>query len=140
YSENELLEKLKMYKADIVTLETSLFYPRGSHEPLFDLDQVKAIIGQYLPSFSKYLKYDDVLKNTKDVILGSNSSVFSANEVYILLDHLSYIVEEGEYFQVIYNQYRDELSSNTYVNLDIESAQPNYLTERQKEFYSNFSR
>lgn len=140
YSENELLEKLKMYKADIVTLETALFYPRGSHEPLFDLNQVKAIIGQYLPSFSKYLKYDDVLKNAKDFILGSNSAVFSANEVYILLDHLSYMIEEGEYFQVIYNQYRDELASNDYVNLSGEEAQANYLTDRQKEFFNNFIR
>src|SRR5690606_27455073 len=115
YTENELREKLKMYKADIVTLETALFYQRGSHEPLFSLSQVKAIANEYAPAFSEYLKYDDVLKNLKDVVFGSNAEAFSANEVYVLLDHLNYVVEQGEYFHVLFDQYQKELDSNTYV-------------------------
>src|SRR5690606_30911154 len=85
-------------------------------------------------------EYEGVLRKLKDAVLGSNSKAFSAKELYVLIDHLAYIVEQGEYFQVLYDQYKTQLKSQNVVDLSALTSQADYLTDRQKEFHKNFIR
>lgn len=140
YKEDELADKLRTYRADIISLENILFAKRGQNESMFTMTDLRKALSQINEDVAYYMKYDELLKKIKDVYLGSNSEVVSSSEIYRLFDHLSYLVEQSEYFHYLFEENRNVLNKGIAVDLTAKLSSESFLTDRQKEYSLNFAR
>lgn len=134
-------EILKILKEDLLSVYNALHYKNQPDEPIVDYENLEYITKKFFPSFAPYLKYKNSFLKIKEVFLGSNSEVFSSEEITRLVYDLGYMnASKGVFFYNAYAYNRAQLDDDAVITNDFENLQPLVTNSSEEVFIRQFNR
>lgn len=86
YEEEEIA---KILKEDIQTVYNNFYYKNDSNEKIVSYDEILNVTKIFFPDLVKYVSYKGAILKAKEILLGSDSENFTAEEItFLLVDFL----------------------------------------------------
>ncbi|MAX65529.1 MAG: hypothetical protein CME66_01190 [Halobacteriovoraceae bacterium] len=138
-SANEEEEFLKILKENIQTTLEQFFLKNKPEEIIVTYQQIVDIVDIFFPEYLRFMKYKDSFLKIKEVLLGSSSESFTAQEVSFLLEDVLYKnIAKGVFVYRSYKTNETLLSSVKRIFVDFYNLVT--FNEEEKSFVSHFNR
>lgn len=140
--QDDLRTMMQVYNKDIGLLKNLLHYGTDTFESLFTIYDVFSALESMVPEFMDDLqlrKYPREVIELKSALLDSyNGKHISSNELTTLFTHVTNIMDEGEFYFRVYENFKDELDDPKPVTIDFSTYPVN--TQREADFLQSFTR
>ncbi|MCT4643129.1 MAG: hypothetical protein N4A33_12635 [Bacteriovoracaceae bacterium] len=125
--------------ADMRTVKRSLFYSKFSEEELFTIDELFDAILIFTDKIEVYRKYKNNIQKLKGALLSSESDIFTARDISILVDDIILDnLERGVFFYRLFGRYEKELLSQK--NLENIRFYAYTIDKKERNYLDSFSR
>ncbi|MCO4753861.1 MAG: hypothetical protein KC478_05240 [Bacteriovoracaceae bacterium] len=139
HSTNEREEIVESLKENFETIVVNIRPQAEKGLPIFDLDDIKALIDAYLPEYSSIFKYRKSILKAKEIFLGSASETFTSEELRILLQDIVLLnLKRGAFFYKAYAANAAILDENKPIKRSLPYIFASNSVERQ--FKKDFNR
>lgn len=136
---NEEEGMIQTLNAGSTVVLRSLYYKSNSHVNLFSIDDLFNAIGVFYPEINKFRKYKNEIKIVKRAILKNDSELFSAEEIYYLINNIVHKnLDRGEFFYRAYMLNQVTLDSENKIEEDLSTVI--YASDQEIEYFDVFNR
>lgn len=134
-------EVLQILKEDLLSVYNSFYFKDSADIPILTFDQLKDMAEKFFPEFKHYFEYKSSILKLKEVFLGSNSEIFSSQEISSLIYDILYRnVTKGVFFYNAYAYNQQVLDSPEIIVNDFTNLRPLVSNSMEAQFVGLFNR
>lgn len=119
HEEEETQRIIESLREDFDTIVRNIYITNGS-EVAFELDDLFGVLNTFFPEYGKYTKYRAAILKLKEVLLVSNSELFTGAEIHTLLgDIILTNLDRGVFFFKAYAANEEKLNSPDKIDFNL---------------------
>lgn len=138
HDNEEAEDIIEALREDFDTIVRNLYVTNGS-EIAFLYSDLEGVLNTFFPEYAQYTKYKPSILKLKEILLVSNSEIFTGAEVYTLLNDIILTnLSRGVFFFKAYDANKSRLDSTDKIVFNL----PNVFTTNDQEigFKEDFNR